>query len=558
MDRNICCKKVFSQNIIAKSIFKYINSLSDIIAVGKLSKNIYINAANFTINKSIQCESSYFFLDLSKNNENSSYIITRFYNSKEIVNIDNELNRLSKISREKVECLTKITIALSDVFNKLTITECFLYGEKLANFVNKLFLIFNNAHILEIINLKSEERNGFLFYFLRNLKNNNITIIDGIAFEDIITFSFRNQNEKIDIFNGLEKLNEISIYKENDFNPLSKHPKVKEYIYYLIDCLSKKNECTINFYRVDHPLSNDFLMKIVTYAQKNNINVKFNELSYPSGDFFASLLLIIKNINYLNITNITELKISLSNFSEINIIDKGIVLMKNLKYLRIHIQYDFYNILLTEYPTTISRIKIIYTKFKQLNLKKLTNLKFFSLQFPRMIWVQINKKNQELQEYLFQYITECLISILPNSITLLSLASVPIKNNNFFQMVSKNLPYLTKLLIKQNCIIPIKSLKYLKNLKFIYFPSNLNLIIPFWVHIVVIFNENPINITTSPSVEKIEDNILQNSLYKLLKSQYKNSIFYDISNHSKVFVFFNNIFHWEQYISLRLLKDINN
>ncbi|CEF70126.1 Hypothetical protein SRAE_2000476300 [Strongyloides ratti] len=535
---------------------RYVNSLSDIIAVGKLSKNIYINAANFTINKVITCESSYFYINLSKKSDSFDYVITRFFNSKENVNIDNEINRLFKTSRENVENVTKITIALSDAFNQITPTECHFYGEKLANFVDKLFVIFNNAKILEIIHLSNEERNGFIFYFLMNLKNNNIKVVNGIAFEDIITFSFNNQNEKIDVFRNLKNLTEINIFKQIEFNPLSQHPKVKKYIYYLIDCLSKKKECTLSFYRVDHSLSNDFLIKIVTYAQKKNVNVKFNELSFSFNDFFDSILLNMKKLNYLNITNITELNISLTNISEITNINKGIILMKKLKCLRVHIQYDFYKILVHENRTTSNCIKIIYTKFNQLNFKMLKNLKFFYLQFPYMIWIQINKHKQELQEHLFQYIGECLISILPNSVTLLSLASVPIKNNNFFYLISKNLPNLTKLFINQNCIIPRKSLKYLKNLKFIYFPYNLNLVIPNWINIVVVFHENSIIMKTSHSDKKIDDTVLQSNLYSLLKNQYKNSVIYSNSNHSQVSVFFNNIFHWEQFINLSSLYDI--
>uniref|UniRef100_A0A0N5B5C0 FPL domain-containing protein n=1 Tax=Strongyloides papillosus TaxID=174720 RepID=A0A0N5B5C0_STREA len=559
MEESICGKRAFSQNIVAKPIFKYVNSLTDIAAIGKLAKDIYINASNFSINKVIKCESSYFFLDINKNDNNSGYNITRFLNSKENIDVDNEIERLLDVSREVVENSTKITIALSDVFNKLTVNDCYLYGEKLAIFVDRLFTIFINAQILEIAHLSSEERNGFLFYFLMNLKSNNIKIIDGIAFEDIIIFSFRHQEEKLDIFNGLKNLIEISIYKQIEFNSLSQHPKVKENVYHLIHCLSKKKECTISFYRVDHPLSNDFLMEIITYAQKHNIYVKFDELSYPFNDFIDSWLRITNNVNNVDIKNITEISISLSKISEINADNKWIVSLENLKCLRLHIQYDLYKTLIKGNCTTSSCIKIIYETINQSNFKKLKNLKWFYLQFPRMLWFRINKKKQEIQENLFQYIAECLISILPNSITLLSLASVPIKNNNFFQIISENLPNLTKLLIKQNCIIPRRSLKYLKNLKFVSFPYGLKLTIPNWTRIVVVFHENPVVFRRSSyeeNTEEFEKNILQSKLYNSLRNQYKNSVFYDDPYHSQVYIFFNSVFEWESYIRLSLL--LNN
>uniref|UniRef100_A0A0K0FW27 DUF4158 domain-containing protein n=1 Tax=Strongyloides venezuelensis TaxID=75913 RepID=A0A0K0FW27_STRVS len=559
MEESISGKRAFSQNIVAKPIFKYVNSLTDIATIGKLAKDIYINASNFSINKVIKCESSYFFLDINKNDNNSSYNITRFFNSKENIDVDNEIERLLDVSREVVENSTKITIALSDVFNKLTVNDCYLYGEKLAIFVDKLFTIFINAQILEIAHLSSEERNGFLFYFLMNLKSDNIKIIDGIAFEDIIIFSFKHQEEKLDIFGNLKNLIEISIYKQIEFNSLSQHPKVKENVYHLLHCLSKKNKCTISLYRVDHPLSNDFLMEIITYAQKHNIYVKFNELSFPLNDFTDSWLRITNNVNNVNIKNITEISISLSKISEILIDNKLITSMENLKCLRLHIQYDLYKTLIKENCATSSCIKIIYETVNQTNFKKLKNLKWFYLQFPRMLWFRINKKKQEIQENLFQYIAECLISILPNSITLLSLASVPIKNNNFFQIISENLPNLTKLLIKQNCIIPRRSLKYLKNLKFISFPYDLKLIIPNWIRIVVVFHENPVVFRRSSyeeNTEEFDKNILQSKLYNSLKNQYKNSVFYDDPYHSQVYIFFNSVFEWESYIRLSLL--LNN
>uniref|UniRef100_A0A0N4Z7D5 F-box domain-containing protein n=1 Tax=Parastrongyloides trichosuri TaxID=131310 RepID=A0A0N4Z7D5_PARTI len=549
MDQTKIVNDAMSQKHILRNILTNLESLEDMTNIGMINKCIYLEASKIGVRKYLDLETPYYNIYFKINKETSDIKI--YCKSSKLITstIDEEIQRLRGLKMENLEKSTNITIWFTgcscnvNCFNEDIITnEC-------AKFIDSLFDIFINAHILRIHLSTTSNIKYFQLLILQKLTSKNIKIIKGITIESIINYIQEKNIYDTNIFYQLPNLKHLWINLVGDKISLLRTNEFNEQLSTFFSFLSPKN-CQVtlsDFYKNN---GNDVLIKLINLCEKNKLKVNID--GFPNTCLKCLIRGSYKNI-FFNRNNIIGIKIILISEKQCQILDEIFSNLSNIESLHIYIKRSFINDII-KYGKSMQtrRIKIrSILNFKILKrMEKLRNLKV-SFEFVERAFSGVKAQNTVYE--LMAYICESLISLMPSTITKIFFDDVPDFNNDVIDSITNNIPLLESLFLKYVNEIDYEGFKNFKNLKYIYMWREIKVDIPKWVHIVIIgsYNSSFARSIKTNSNDTLPVSLLNESddyYYSFMKNKFKSSFRYISRYGIKYNVFFNILYDWKIYL----------
>uniref|UniRef100_A0A0K0EMH5 DUF38 domain-containing protein n=1 Tax=Strongyloides stercoralis TaxID=6248 RepID=A0A0K0EMH5_STRER len=445
------------ENTYIQTFINQADSLSDITNVISLNK-----LKEYHIHKTFKCKETSYVLSRSTGDDlkNLQILCSKYYNHGAI-SMDEMTNDICNKTAEEIEGVTCIKIFISDDTRELPDSHREHLAQSYSSFSQFLLDKFENATELSIYNgfgLKKID-DMFIFEVLKNIKSKNIIHLTGVDINDIISFGSKYNFIEYDAFNemiGLKKLTlTINTTKQN-VNSLKYEYILKNFLNYLY-----KKEISLNIIFKDDKNFLDKCSSILEYSKTIGLNVKIDFL-YDWKQFF--LLYKSNQLNDLQnkvLENLTSVKFYLESYNDFIDLEETIDSLKNLETIKINVgrfvtkivaEETFDYVYSSYYLSHFTHFKCISKSLKCVEISSVYG-------YPHD-----DSKIEEVQLFC-NYLLEQLISILPETITSLSLLDTSGIEERTFKKISYELPSLTTILFVRCHNIPEESLIEFRELK---------------------------------------------------------------------------------------------
>ncbi|CEF64887.1 Hypothetical protein SRAE_1000314000 [Strongyloides ratti] len=445
------------ENTYIQSFINQTDSLSDITNVINLNK---LN--EYHIHKTYKCkESSYVLSRLITDNIKSSQIFCSKYYNHEAITMIEMMKYICNTPEEELEGVTCVKIFISDDTRMLS-DDCKTYlAQSYSYFSQFLLNKFENSTELSIINGFGTEKINDLFVFqvIETIKSKNIKNLTGIDINDVISYGKKYNFMENDIFNGMTGLKKLTLTintTKQSTNLLEYENIIKNFLNYLF-----KKEIGLNIIFKSDDGFMDKCLNILEYNETIGINIKIDFLDDWRQFFFLYKSNKLNDKQNKVLENLSSVKFYLESFNDFVDLEETINSLKNLETIKINVggfvqkivsEESFDYIYSSYYLSHFTHFKCIS---KSLKCAEISSVYSYSHDDSKMEEVQL----------FCNYLLEQLISILPETITSLSLLDTSGIEERTFRKISYELPSLTTILFVRCQGIPEESLMEFRELK---------------------------------------------------------------------------------------------
>ncbi|CEF70166.1 Hypothetical protein SRAE_2000480000 [Strongyloides ratti] len=535
-------KKALSENLIIQSILKYFDSLTDLQNVSLVNKFLYEEVMKIQVPECIIKPSNK--LEINFDYTYESHLVGEFCEEKERYQYFDEIYKnLSLYCKEDLSLTKEIIIYYAFNIGENNVSVLEELGKEGANFIDKIFDLFENAECLQFIDNSSENEGALLSFIIKELKSKKIKIINGIdinSLEKFFLYYDNNDDDKNEscknIFYNITNLKALSLKKCNNIEVCN--------IERLINSLMNKDVIVIKLNIFFNENNINFLKNIIL-SIPNDSEIQFDlifdeEMSLEKLEYFMES---IPDDCYDKICSIT------ATCKTIEVIKKLNDLINNLIELRsLHLKIMFVNEdsrMFDELIQGNGHYEYIKENFSLIEIKKNINIKKVSITFndAKSMFTKQQINDREMAKY---YFTKSVLSSTPFIETLEldniqqtdKLASVLVDNNR----------KLTNLLL-YNVMLSGRCLTELKSVKFLFLsPPNLIPIPNFIELLIVVMKKGTYmcGVDSSQRIIQLSNEELQLKLKKRYKFKYVSKIINE--NKDTYFLFFNNPLFFKKYL----------
>uniref|UniRef100_A0A0K0E2U6 BTB domain-containing protein n=1 Tax=Strongyloides stercoralis TaxID=6248 RepID=A0A0K0E2U6_STRER len=419
------------------------------------------------------------------NDINNSDILCSDNYLSEKISLEEVKRKISNEEKISFEFADSIVFIIEDNTKDLSNDNIICLAKKYASFFQYVIQHFSNANDLCITNgLENVPDSCFLFHIYKNLKSTNIKSIRSFSLEEIVDYAMKYDFLNSNIFDGFERFNEISINLHScEF--LKNLQNIDEHINNFLSYISRDKSVTLNICIEekegdDSPIT--YALKILNLSKTFSLNVKIED----SSDWSKYL----KENNYEFNDETTKIKnetisaaLFIDGVNDLQTIKIILTSMNKLEKIIFYINESIPKMIYEEYKS-LEESKIYLNKLfnYKSNLKYLTNVR---ISFKRRRYSEDDMDAENLQ-YLHDYMLDCIISVLPSSISkvlyLMELDFLPLQT---FNKISSQFSSLTTLSFLLCYNIPENALFQLPSLKNVVFNGERKVNIPPWIEIVL-------------------------------------------------------------------------
>ncbi|CEF59296.1 Hypothetical protein SRAE_X000104700 [Strongyloides ratti] len=435
------------------------------------------------IHKTFKRFSNHFTLQIANIEDiKNSDILCKNYFMNESITIEEMKKNILNVEEINFEITKYIIFTIDDNTMNLSEDDKIYLANKYVPFIEFVINKFPNINELYLSSDDDLKSNGsFIFHIYKNLKSNKIEKISLLKIQEIMEYSmkynFLNQN----VFSGFERLKKINLYIHS-CDSLKTLSNIDDFIYNFLSFLSKINIMIIDIQFDEEEFIIDVVLKILNFSKILNLNIHMNHpidwiehLKTNNNKFKEELIpLMINTVGMAIFVNeINDLK---SMKVILNTLDK-------LEYVKICIDNSIPKVIYDNCKSLEeSKIYINELFNYKCNLKNLIHVK---ISFGRYHYLEENTYGENLK-YLYDYMMERIISILPSTISevlyLMSADNLPIQ---IFNKISLQFSSLTTITFILSHYIPENALFQLPSLRNVIFNGERKVNIPSWIETVM-------------------------------------------------------------------------
>uniref|UniRef100_A0A0N5C412 F-box domain-containing protein n=1 Tax=Strongyloides papillosus TaxID=174720 RepID=A0A0N5C412_STREA len=432
------------ENTYIQTFINKCDSLSDITNVISLNR-----IKDYRIPHTVKCKESSFVLSRTTGEDinNTEILCSKYYNN-EGVSKAQMMRYICEKSKKELDGVSCIKIFISDDTRHLSEENRRYLAKCYSSFSQFLLEKFEKATEISIINGFGSEKinDSFVFQIIETLKTNSIQSLTGLDINDIICFGKKCNFMESDIFNEMNELKKVTLSFDTTTDNID-----HETVMYFLNYLKMKN--------ISLNVSTNFMencSNIVEYCEKVRINFK---IDLQSKSFKLS------GIERKAADKLSSIQFYLETFNDFVDLEEAINSLANLETIKINVGRFVQKIVSEESFDYIYSSYYLsqFTHFKCIS-KKLSCVEISSVYgYP-----YDDTKMEEVQLFC-NYLLEQLISILPETITSLSLLDTNGIEGRTFKKISYELPLLTTILFVRCNDIPEESLIEFRELKNVVF-----------------------------------------------------------------------------------------
>uniref|UniRef100_A0A0N5C2T3 BTB domain-containing protein n=1 Tax=Strongyloides papillosus TaxID=174720 RepID=A0A0N5C2T3_STREA len=468
-----------SESIQIKDLINDCDTLSNITKL--LSKT---NLNDYEIHKKFDYLSSCFDIQISNIEDirNSDILCNNMYDN-EKVSINDMKTILSDQPKINFEINNFISFSIEDDTEKLSDDDKIYLASKYSSFFQFIIDQFPNVNELNISNgFDNISSSCLILHIYEKLKSTKIKKAGSIFFDEILKYAEKYNFSKHGIFDGLPKLHEIYLYirSNTNYNNLSNiNGSIKDFLGYIAKI--KDVRLIIGFECADNDsLENALIM--LNYGKTLNLNIQMDH------DLDWNKYLKENNYNLsegrINIKDETKsLMVSIDEINDFKVLKILLNSLENLQYIVIYVENSLPKVILDKYKSLDDAKLYLKELFNYRScLKNLTNAR---ISFGKY-YTPPDDSNGENIKHLYNFMMECIISILPSSISkLLYLMEAENMTLEIFEKIGILFPSLTTISFLLCYNIPENALYKIPSLRNVAFNGERKVNIPPWIETVV-------------------------------------------------------------------------
>uniref|UniRef100_A0A0N4ZDC5 Sphingomyelin phosphodiesterase n=1 Tax=Parastrongyloides trichosuri TaxID=131310 RepID=A0A0N4ZDC5_PARTI len=467
---------VCSQNIISKRILSNIDSLDDItnfmtttyplcnyLNTTPIKKTFSIPSNTFTITYEFFAQSYQYNWDNT----------TISYNG-ERLSIGELYRYLLSKPKEYFEHINNIKIGVygTHQYIEMSILESFF--ECMATFIDEIFELYPNAYSLNF------DGNDFIVGFIsQHLRSKKIRKMKGLRLGPLIDYCKEKPDVCHEMVNGLSNLEEMDIFI-NDPELNYKGDYMKGLVP-LLNHLSKKknNKLSISGRREAEEMH--VFKEFIELTLINKLNVSLERLGSNNETLLNEFNNLNSDFSRFPASNITSLDIKISTVHILGLLFKSLPIFLNLKILNLDLKKSLLDEILN-----VTSGNIHNGNFNCEQFKEIPNVEKFCLKF------QVDEKVEdymERYERLFPIMNDLTKEVLLNlndKIKILILESIPDLSQEMGNILIRNCPNITDLILAPLNTIDPRFIENMKNLNFLHLKHIFNLNIPKEIKIIIV------------------------------------------------------------------------
>uniref|UniRef100_A0A0N4ZHM4 F-box domain-containing protein n=1 Tax=Parastrongyloides trichosuri TaxID=131310 RepID=A0A0N4ZHM4_PARTI len=481
---NSAVTTVINNSEIFNFVLNNVTSYSDLKSLSQTCRdlNYSINTANYNGSKKLL---DYIFkIAVTDTNSKQQLILDTklqniFLNEE---SIQKAFEYLKNISVDILREYDTINICIEDRRKNITKDETEKYGKEVGLLLNKIFNFFDNAFVLNFVDIKEKRCSALQIYTLQYLKSSSIRKILGINCSAVKDYLLSEELNEINLFEHIEKLDEIGFYlapgKDNYY--LNKVDK-------FLSKLNTSKNLTINLNKINSTVSCRVVRSIITTAACKNWKIKANLSSNFDSGIRLNRGFSEKETANSVFKSVVGIKVVFDDLYKLKRIIKK---FENLASLTVMIKNDY------EYDEIIQGKSSPRVKNNNQNFQKFFNEvntsekydKSFSEKKQRVKFaLKTIKKIKTLKEFCIvsyesvrkipysSLINECssllvneIVKRLPESISIFTLCAKFEVDKNFVTLLNSVLPNLNTLVLRKVFFDDDQCLQDFTNLKFLY------------------------------------------------------------------------------------------
>uniref|UniRef100_A0A0K0FW32 BTB domain-containing protein n=1 Tax=Strongyloides venezuelensis TaxID=75913 RepID=A0A0K0FW32_STRVS len=468
-----------SGNINIKDLINDCDTLSDITKL--LSKT---NSIDYEVHKKYDYLLSCFDIKLSNIDDirNSDILCSNMYDHEKI-SINDMKTILSSQPKINFEINNFISFLVEDDTEKLSDDDKIYLASKYSSFFQFIIDKFPNVNELNISNHFDNVSNScFILHIYGKLKSTEIKKAGSIYFDEILKYAGKYNFSNYGVFDGLPNLHEIYLYIRSnaDYDNLS---NIDDSIKNFLDYIAKiKDVRLIIGFECSNNDSLANALKMLNYGKTINLNIQMDH------DLDWNKYLKENNYNLsegrMDIKNVTKsLTVFINEINDFKVLKILLNSLENLEYIVIYIENSLPKVVLDEYKSLDDTKVYLKQLFNYRScLKNLTNAR---ISFGKY-YTSPEDSNSENIKHLYNFMMECIISILPSSISkLLYLMEAENMTLEYFEKIGTLFPSLTTISFLLCYNIPENALYKIPSLKNVAFNGERKVNIPPWIETVV-------------------------------------------------------------------------
>uniref|UniRef100_A0A0K0EUD8 TIR domain-containing protein n=1 Tax=Strongyloides venezuelensis TaxID=75913 RepID=A0A0K0EUD8_STRVS len=455
------------------------DSLSDITKL--ISKT---NSSNFEIHTRFDYLSSRFEIKISdiKDIRNSDILCSNICETEKI-SINDMKTILSNQAKINFEMNTIVSFLIEDDTEKLSDNDKVYLASKYSSFFQFIIDQFPNVNELSIFNsFDSTLYSCFILHIYEKLKSTKIKTIGSVYFDELLKYAEKFNFSNHGIFDGFPELHEIYLYVNSNKcydNLTNINDSMKKFLDYIVKIKDVRLIIGFEWGDID---SIAYALKMLNYGKTINLNIRM-EHDYDWNKY-------LKENNY----NLTEeaikikdetkdLILSISEINDFKVLRILLNSLENLENIVIYVESSLPKIILDEYKS-LDEAKLYLKEFFNYRscLKNLTSAR---ISFGKY-YISQEDSNTENRKHLYNFMMECIISILPPSISeVLHLMEAEHMTLEFFEKIGLLFPSLTTISFSLCYYIPAEALFKIPSLRNIVYNGESRVNIPPWIETVM-------------------------------------------------------------------------